>query len=135
MANNPDTSSKQIIVSANFETTQTAGTSVKLLDENGGEIINFTSTKTFDNIVISSPDILKDKTYTFYLDDTKSESFNANEIVSTIGRQSSMGGGFGGRRGDKGNKGNFQPPTNENSEFEMPDRDFGGMHRNPDTNL
>lgn len=135
MAECPDNSSKQYIVSATFENTQKTGTSVKLLDENSGEIINFTSTKTFDNIVISSPDILKDKTYTFYLNDTESESFTANEIVSTVGRQSSMGGGFGGRRGNKGNKGDFQPPTNENGEFEMPNRDFGGMHRNPDTNL
>ncbi|MDE6787715.1 MAG: carbohydrate-binding domain-containing protein [Ruminococcus sp.] len=135
MAECPDNSSKQYVVSATFENTQKAGTSIKLLDENGGEIINFTSAKTFENIVISSPDILKDKTYTFYLDDTESESFTANEIVSTVGRQSSMGGGFGGRRGDKGNKGEFQPPTNENGEFEMPDRDFGGMHRNPDINL
>lgn len=139
----PDNSSTQYTASATFESTQQAGTSVKLLDENGGEVINFTSAKTFDNIVISSPDILKDKTYTFYLNDTESESFTASEIISTIGRQSAMGGGFGGMHGDgnfgghgnKGNKGDFQPPTNENGEFEMPEKDFGGMHRNPDENL
>lgn len=143
MAEYPDNSSTQYTVSATFESTQQAGTSIKLLDENGGEVINFTSAKTFDNIVISSPDILKDKTYTFYLNDTESESFTASEIISTIGRQSAMGGGFGGMHGDgnfggrgnKGNKGDFQPPTNENGEFEMPEKDFGGMHRNPDENL
>lgn len=131
MAECPDNSSTQYIVSATFESTQQAGTSVKLLDENGSEIIDFTSAKTFDNIIISSPDILKDKTYTFYLNDTESESFTASEIISTIGRQSTMSG-FGKGRG---NKGDFQPPTNENGEFEMPDKDFSGMHRNPDTNL
>ncbi len=138
MAECPDNSSTQYVVSATFESTQQAGTSVKLLDENGGEIIDFTSAKTFDNIIISSPDILKDKTYTFYLNDTESESFTASEIVSIVGRQSAMGDGFGGNfggRGDKGNKGDFQPPTNENGEFEMPDKDFGGMHRNSDINL
>lgn len=138
MAECPDNSSTQYVVSATFESTQQVGTSVKLLDENGGEIIDFTSAKTFDNIIISSPDILKDKTYTFYLNDTEYESFTASEIVSTIGRQSAMGGGFGGNFGgrrDKGNKGDFQPPTNENGEFEMPEKDFGGMHRSPDINL
>lgn len=144
MAECPDNSSTQYVVSATFESTQQAGTSIKLIDENGGEIIDFTSAKTFDNIVISSPDILKDKTYTFYLNDIESESFTANEIVSTIGRQSAMGGGFKGMhsddgnfggRSDKGNKGDFQPPTNENGEFEMPEKDFDRMHRNPRENL
>lgn len=143
MAEYPNNSSIQYTVSATFESTQQAGTSVKLLDENGSEIINFTSAKTFDNIVISSPDILNNKTYTFHLNDTESESFTASEIISTIGRQSAMGGGFGGMHGDenfggrgnKGNKSDFQPPTNENGEFEIPEKDFGGMHRNPDENL
>ncbi len=133
MAECPDNTSTQYVISATFESTQQAGTSVKLVDESGAEIIDFTSAKTFDNIIISSPDILKDKTYTFYLNDTKSESFTATEIISTIGRQSAMGGGFGGR--DKGNRGDFQPPTNENGEFEMPEKNFGGMHKIPDTTL
>lgn len=115
MAECPGNSSTQYTVSVTFESTQQAGTSVKLLDENGSEIINFTSAKTFDNIVISSPDILKDKTYTFYLDDTKSESFTASEIISKIGRQSGLGE-FGGGHGG------FQPPANENGEFEMPEK-------------
>lgn len=140
MAECPGNSSTQYVVSATFDSTQKAGTSVKLVDENGSEIINFTSAKTFDNIVISSPDILKNKTYTFYLDDTESESFTASEIISTIGRQSAMGGGFGGGMGGfggggRGNKGDFQPPTNADGEFEMPERNFGGMHKNSDTNL
>lgn len=124
MAECPGSSSTQYMVSATFDSTQQAGTSVKLLDENGCEIINFTSAKTFDNIIISSPDILKDKTYTFYLNGTENESFTASEIISTIGRQSMMGGGMHGGRGD------FQPPDNE-----MPDRDFGRMRRNSDINL
>ncbi|MCM1132436.1 MAG: carbohydrate-binding domain-containing protein [Ruminococcus flavefaciens] len=137
MAECPGNSSTQYTVSATFDSTQQSGTSVKLVDENGGEIISFTSAKTFDNIIISSPDILKDKTYTFYLDDSESESFTASEIISTIGRQSQMGGGFGGMGGNFGgrDKDDFQPPNNENGESNMPDRKFGGMHKNADTNL
>ncbi|MDE6785339.1 MAG: carbohydrate-binding domain-containing protein [Ruminococcus sp.] len=131
MAECPDNSSTQYTVSATFESTQNAGTSVKLLDESGTEIIKFTSAKIFDNIVISSPDILKGKTYTFYLNDTESESFTADEIISTIGRQSAMGGGFkggmGGFGGGRGDRGDFQPPTNEDGN--MPDMDFGGRHK------
>lgn len=130
MAEYPDSTSTQYTVSSTFDSTQKAGTVVKLIDENGSEIINFTSAKTFDNIIISSPDILKDKTYTFYLNDTESESFTANEIISTIGKQSTMGGGFGGGKmggnfGEHGDRGDFQPPTNENGEFEMPNKNFG----------
>ncbi|MDE5935998.1 MAG: carbohydrate-binding domain-containing protein, partial [Ruminococcus sp.] len=91
MAEYPDSSSTQYAVSATFDTVQTSDTVVKLVDEKGNEIINFTSSKTFDNIIISSPDILKDKTYTFYLNDEESESFTANETVSVIGKQSTMG--------------------------------------------
>lgn len=139
MAECPSNSSTQYTISATFESTQQAGTSIKLIDENGNEVINFTSAKTFDNIVISSPDILKDKTYTFYLNDTESENFTTNEIITTIGRQSTIGGGdFGGIGGGfdgHGNRGDFQPPTNENGKFEMPEKDFNGIHKNSNTNL
>ncbi|MDE5853603.1 MAG: carbohydrate-binding domain-containing protein [Ruminococcus sp.] len=126
MAEYPNNSSTQYVVSSTFDSIQQAGTVVKLIDENRNEIINFTSAKTFDNIIISSPDILKDKTYTFYLNDTESESFTTNEIITTVGKQSTMGGGFG--RGGRGDRGDFQPTTNENGEFEMPKKNFSDRH-------
>ena len=136
MAEYPDSSSTQYSVSATFDTVQTSDTVIKLVDEKENEIINFTSAKTFDNIIISSPDIIKDKTYTFYLNDTKSESFTANETVSIISKQSSMENKFS-NKGRGNEKGEFLPPTNENGEFEMLAKDFSNIHKfNPDeTNL
>lgn len=128
MAEVPDNTSTQYTVSATFDSVQQAGTSVKLTDENGNKIIDFTSAKTFDNIIISSPDIIKNKTYTFYLNDEESESFTADEIISTIGKQSAMGG-MGGGFGGHGGMGDFQPPTDENGEFQMPEKNFGDRHK------
>ena len=132
MAEYPGDSSTQYSVSATFDSLQKASTNIKLIDEGDNEIINFTSAKSFDNIVISSPDIIKDKTYTFYLDDTESESFTASDIISFVGKQSMMGGGVShgrqGNRGMDGSMGDFQPTTNENGEIEIPNKNDKNFH-------
>ncbi len=130
MAENPADTSKQNSVSATFDTTMNGGTLVTLSDSNGNEIISFAPQKSFDNIVISSPDIQTGMTYTFYTggtssadqkyglyenggynsDGTESGNFTADSVTSYVGKQT---GGFGGR-------GMKQSPDG------MPDRkDFG----------
>lgn len=129
MAESPADTSEQNSVSATFDTTLNGGTLVTLSDNDGNEIISFAPEKSFDNIVISSPDIQTGMTYTFYTggtssadqkyglyenggynsDGTESGSFTADSVTSYVGKQT---GGFG--RGMK------QPPDG------MPDRkDFG----------
>ncbi|MDE5770747.1 MAG: carbohydrate-binding domain-containing protein [Ruminococcus sp.] len=137
MAEYPSESSAQNSVSATFDNTFDGGTLVTLSDDSGNEIISFSPTKKFDNIVISSPDIKRGVTYTFYTggtssaeeqhglyvnggynnDGTESGSFTAESAVSFVGTQSMMGGGFGGGRG-----GMHEPPQDENGMHEMPDR-------------
>ncbi|MDE7363481.1 MAG: carbohydrate-binding domain-containing protein, partial [Ruminococcus sp.] len=137
MAEYPDSKSTQCVISATFDTTQTADTIVSLKNSDGNDIITFTSIKPFDNIVISSPDILKDETYSISLDGAEYQSITINDTITTIGTQSTMGGfgnGMHGGRG-RGNKGDFQPPTNENGEFEMPDKNFSKFDKNSATNL
>lgn len=148
MAEAPDSSSTQNSVSATFDSTVSAGTLVTLTDDSGNEIVSFTSVKDFNNVVISSADLNTGSSYTFYTggstsgsadkygiystgykgDGTESGSFTANDKISYIGKQSMMGGGFGGRGGGMGSPdGDFQIPTDENGDMIKPDGDFGGM--------
>lgn len=139
MAECPSDSSSQNCVSATFDNTYSGGTLITLSDDSGNEIISFSPQKSFDNIVISSPDIKNGVTYTLYTggsssseeqhglyvnggynnDGTESGSFTAESSVSFVGKQSMTGGGFGG-----GNReGMYEPPKDENGMPEMPDRD------------
>ena len=151
MAEAPSANSTQYCVSVGIGSTQEAGTLITLTDENG-DILSFAPTKTFDHIVISTPDIEKGMTYTleaggsstaensFGLYEaggydgkgTEIGSFTADETVSYIGERSAMGGGFGGGRGDKGQfggRGDFQPTTDENGNMIMPERGDTSFNR------
>ena len=91
-----------------------------------------------------------DSEYTVYLNDAESESFTVESVVTTVGKQSSMGGGFGngGSQGENfdpkdfqgGRNGfgeDFQPATDENGDPVMPDGEFhhgGGRGEKPDFN-
>lgn len=142
MAEAPGSSSTQNSVSATFNSTFEAGTAVALLGEDGEEIVCFKSAKSFNNIVISSPDIESGKTYTFYTDGTfsgesevsrlykgykndgsEAGSFTSDSVISYIGQQSGMGGGFGGR--GFGGK-DMQIPSDANGQMTPPDGGFGG---------
>lgn len=142
MAEYPDESSTQNSVSVTFDSTQSAGTLVTLCDENGNELLSYTPAKTFNSVIISSPDILEGSTYTVYAggttsgedfygyyadggynnDGTETGSFTADSTTSFIGTQSSMGGGQGGF--GNGNRGDMQIPTDENGDVDIPDGGF-----------
>lgn len=148
MAESPSEESAQYCVSAGIGSTQTAGTLVALIGENG-DILSFAPTKTFDHIVISTPEIQKGMTYSLEIGGSSAAeniyglyekggydkkgttvgSFTAENIVSYVGERSAMGG-FGGGRGNKGEFGgrnpreDFQPTTDENGNPVIPERDF-----------
>lgn len=148
MTEAPDKNSTQNSVSATFDSTISPGTLVTLTDDNGKEIISFTSVKTFNNVVISSADLSTGATYTFYTggssdgsadsygvyssgyknDGTEAGSFTVTDVVSYVGQKSMMGGGRGGMGR---NGGGFQMPTDENGNVmtpdNMPEGGFGGM--------
>lgn len=146
MAEYPSETSSRNCVSATFDNTYSGGTLITLSDDSGKEIISFSPQKNFDNIVISSPDIKKGVTYTFYTggsssseesyglyanggynnDGTEFVSFTAESRVSLVGKQSVMGGGFGGGNRD----GIPEPPKDENGMPEIPDRDGKDFRHN-----
>lgn len=68
-----------------------AGTAVKLTDSSGNVIAEFTPTVSFQTVVISTPDITSDGTYTLTVGDSTQEITMSGYIYG-----SGMGGGFGG---------------------------------------
>ncbi len=121
MAEIPNDSSSQNVVSVTFDSAQSAGTNVQLKDESNAVIIDFTSEKKFENIVISSPELENNCKYTFYLDGAKAESFTINSVVTTIGQQGLMSGGFGGGGKGGGHREDFQPATDADGNPVMPE--------------
>ena len=79
-----------------------AGTAVKLTDSSGNVIAEFTPTVSFRTVVISTPDITSDGTYTLAVGDSTQEITMSSYIYG-----SGMGGGFGG-----GGMGGGQPGGN-----------------------
>ena len=142
MAESPSENSSQNCVSATFDSTYESGTLVTLSDDSGNEVISFAPQKSFDNVIISSPDIKIGTSYKLYTggssssseqhgfyenggynnDGTEAGAFTAESSVSLVGTQSAMGGGFGHGGGMK------QPPQDGNGVPEMPG-DMSPYHR------
>ena len=77
-----------------------AGTAVKLTDSSGNVIAEFTPTVSFQTVVISTPNITSDGTYTLTVGDSTQEITMSGYIYG-----SGMSGGFGG--GQHGGNGGF----------------------------
>ena len=91
-----------------------AGTTVKLTDSSGNVIAEFTPTVSFQTVVISTPDITSDGTYTLTVGDTTREITMSGYIYG-----SGMGGGMGGgnRPGGNGGFGGGNRPDGNNQDF------------------
>nr|WP_319399422.1 carbohydrate-binding domain-containing protein [uncultured Carboxylicivirga sp.] len=115
MAQAPSSSS-QASVLINFTSSNAGNTMFNLQSAAGDEIITFTPGKTYQSIVISSPDINVGSSYSAYLNGSHSgseneglytngvyssgnqyTSFTANSTTTTIGSSSGGGGGGPGR--------------------------------------
>jgi hypothetical protein len=104
MAQGFSDTSTQYSVLYNFSTSSAAGTEVALKDADGNVVISYTPVKQYQSVVISSPDLQKDATYTISSGDQTAEVTLSS--VSTSGGEASssfpggMGGGTrGGRNG------------------------------------
>ena len=83
-----------------------AGTAVKLTDSSGNVIAEFTPTVSFQTVVISTPNITSDGTYTLTVGDSTQEITMSGYIYG-----SGMSGGFGGgQHGGNGGFGGVNPP-------------------------
>ncbi len=101
MLQTPSSSSAQNSISLTFNTAQIAGTAISLKDANGQEIASYTPAKAFQNIIISTPDILTGSTYTLTKGGADLTTVTPSTSVTSIGEDGStynsgMGGGPGG---------------------------------------
>lgn len=157
MAESPSEDSTQNSVSATFDDTLEGGTLVTLLDDSGNEIMSFKPAKSFDNIVISTPDMKTGTAYTFYTggtssaseahglyenggynnDGTEAGNFTAESAVSYVGKQSMMGGGGmghgggGGMHGGMNKGGDFDSSERPDDMPEAPDMNGGRDFKQP----
>lgn len=114
-------SSTQCSMLVTFDNTENAGT-ISLKDSSGNELITYQALKTYNSVVISTPEIKVGETYTV----TCGSTTNTVEMTDTIyGESNGFGGGgrmggFGGggrmeRGGRNGNTGNGSPDGSTDS--------------------
>ncbi len=107
-----------------LESTQQNGTTVKIVDSSGKEIVSHTPVKQFNSVIVSNSDLKNGETYTIYTNDTENISFTVEDTISYIGTAGGMNGGFhgGGMGGGRGDKfPDMQMPTDENGNPSMPE--------------
>lgn len=92
----------------NLSSVIAGGTKIKLEDESGNVIASFTPEKEYQSVVISCPDLKKDKTYTLICGDQANE-ITIDSITTSKGNQG-MGwpGGRGGQTAPKRNQNGSQ---------------------------
>ena len=87
-----------------------AGTEVKLTDSSGNVIVQFTPAVSFQSVLISTPDITSDGTYTLSIGDSTQEITMSGYIYGN------GTGGFGGGR-PGGDMGGMRPDKRDPAEF------------------
>lgn len=89
------------------DSTHNAGETIQLKDSDGNVILEFTSTRKYASVVVSSPLMEQGKTYTLTMG-SETKTFTLDELL--YGQSFGFGGpgGFGGPNGD--NRGNFGGP-------------------------
>ena len=98
MAQGFDQNSSQASISYTFTSAQQAGITVTLKDASGNVIASYTPEKTYQNVIISAPDLTVGQSYTLFTGTTSVETITLSGVVTSIG-SGGMSGGFGGGGG------------------------------------
>lgn len=98
MAQGFSDTSTQYSVLYNLTTVSAAGTEVTLTDASGAVVASFTPTKDYQSVVISTPEFVKDATYTLTCGEQTAE-ITLSSMVTNNGQQ-----GMGGPGGDGRNR-------------------------------
>lgn len=96
MAESLGSSSSINSISVFLTSFEKAGTLIEIKDENEKTIYSHTSAKSFNHIAFGSEKLVKDKTYSLYLNGEKYEQFTIKETVTTVGNASNMNQGMPG---------------------------------------
>jgi len=103
MAEHPTENSPQQSLTFYLNETHEAGSTIRISDSAGNEIISGASSKRFNWICISTPSLTEGETYTLFINETETASITANGGFASTGTRSGGFGGFGGERSE----GNF----------------------------
>ena len=109
MAQNFDSSSTQCSLLYNFDETFEGGTTVTLSDANGTVLFEAEMAKSFNSVVISTPDMQTGETYTLTCGDTSVE-VELTDTITAVGSGGFGGGPGGGPGGPGGGPGDFGGP-------------------------
>ena len=97
MLQTPSGDSSQFTISIVFNSIQTAGSTFTLKDSSNNTVAEFTPSKNYASIVISTPNIMLGSSYTASVDGSTIATITTNGIVTSYGSGGMPGGG--GRRG------------------------------------
>lgn len=112
MAQGFSETSSQYSLLYNLTTVCKASTEVKLTDKDGKVVTSYTPNKEYQSVVISTPELAKDETYTLTCGDQTAE-ITLSTVVTSNGQQGMGGqGGFGGQGGQDGQT----PPERPNEQ-------------------
>ncbi len=100
MAQAPSTDSTQYALGLSFSQVQPAGQEVTLKDSDGKSIVTFAPKRQYQSFVVSSPDLKKGGSYTFYTGSNKLVSFSVSNIVTWL-NESGVTSGPAGARGPR----------------------------------
>ena len=107
MAEHPTENSPQQSLTFYLDETHEAGSTIRISDSAGNEIISGTSNKLFNWICISTESLVEGETYTLFINETETASITANGGFASTGTRSGGFGGFG-RERPEGNFGRRQ---------------------------
>ena len=107
MAEHPTENSPQQSLTFYLDETHEAGSTIRISDSAGNEIISGTSNKLFNWICISTESLAEGETYTLFINETETANITANGGFASTGTRSGGFGGFGGER-PEGNFGRRQ---------------------------
>lgn len=104
MAQGFDQTSSQLSISYTFASAQAAGTAITLKDASGNTVVTYSPEKTFQNVIISAPDLSEAESYTLYAGSSLVDTITLTGTVTSIG-SSGMDGGFSGGQKNGGRHG------------------------------
>jgi len=96
MVETPASNSKNYSINYTSNSTLNANTTIKLVDANNDVVMEYTTLKTSQSIIISSNKLVKGSTYKLYINNTLTETITINNIITTAGSSSQGFGGPGG---------------------------------------
>jgi hypothetical protein len=95
MAQAPSTSSTQYALMHIFNQSQPTGATVRIVSQDGREVVSFTPTKTYQSFLVSSPELTQGSTYLVYSGDTQAASYTLSSVITGAQTGGMMGGGRG----------------------------------------